>query len=112
MPHAAASHRADSSHRADRDRAARRASEPAGTIDAGSGVWVKRRSLSVTGTVDPVPLAAELTKPGREDGAGDPEPAAGMLPAGIERELRAIRAAISDLRREVRELRAGHEESD
>ena len=105
MPHAAASHRAD------RDRAAGRASEPAGAIDAGGGVWVKRWSLSVAGTVGPVPLAAELTKPGREDGAGD-GPAAGMLPAGIERELRAIHAAIADLRREVRELRAGREESD
>ena len=106
MPHAAASQIAD------RDRA----SEPAGAIDAGGGVWVKRRSLSVAGTVGPAPLAAELTKPGREDGAGDaagdPDPAAGMLPAGIKREVRAIRAAIADLRREVRELRAGHEESD
>lgn len=102
MPHAAASHIAD------RDRA----SEPAETVDAGSGIWVKRWSLSVAGTVGPVPLAAELTKPGREDAARDPAPAAGMLPAGIERELRAIHAAIDDLRREVRELRAGREESD
>jgi hypothetical protein len=111
MPHAAASPRAD------RDRAARRASEPAetvdaGSIDAGSGIWVKRWSLSIAGAVGRVPLAAELTKPGREDGAGDPDPDAGMLPAGIERELRAIRSAITDLRREVRELRAGREESD
>ena len=106
MPHAAASPRAD------RDRAARRASEPAETVDAGSGIWVKRWSLSVAGTVGPAPLAAELTKPGREDAAGDPDPAAGMLPGGIERELRAIHAAIADLRREVREFRAGREDSD
>ncbi len=135
MPHAA-----DSAHAADSDRAAQRVSEPAGAIDAGSGVWVKRWSLSVSGPVGPVPLAAELTKPGGEDGAGDPDPAAamaagaappggappggappggappggappaGMPPAGIERELRAIHSAIADLRREVRELRAGREE--
>ena len=110
MPHAADPHKADSPHLAlaDRDRA----SEPAGAVDAGGGVWVKRWSLSVAGTVGPLPLAAELTKPGREDGAGDPEPGAGMLPAGIERELRAIRSAIDDLRREVRELRAGRDDSD
>lgn len=107
MPHAADPHRADSPHLADRDRT----SEPAGAIDAGGGVWVKRWALSVAGTVGPLPLAAELTKPGREDGAGDPEPGAGMLPAGIERELRAIRSAIDDLRREVRELRAGRDDS-
>ncbi len=122
MPHAA-----DSAHAADSDRAAQRVSEPAGAIDAGSGVWVKRWSLSVSGPVGPVPLAAELTKPGGVDGVGDPDPAAAMAagaappggappagapPGGIERELRAIHSAIADLRREVRELRAGREDSD
>ena len=95
-------------HTVDRDRPVRAREAP----EAGQGVWVKRWSLSVAGTAGPLPLAAELTKPGREDGAGDPEPGAGMLPAGIERELRAIRSAIDDLRREVRELRAGRDGSD
>ena len=96
MPHAA------DPHKADRDRA----SEPAGAVDAGGGVWVKRWSLSVP-SAGPVPLATELTEPGPEDRAGSPAP-----PTGIERELRAIRSAIDDLRREVRELRAGRDDSD
>lgn len=107
-------------HTADRDRTVR-AREAA---EAGRGVWVKRWSLSVpeaglygTGAADPDPLPVELPGPDPEDDAGAPDPTAATAagtapPAGVERDLRAIHAAIADLRREVRELRAGREDSD
>lgn len=106
-------------HTADRDRAGRSRE----AAETGRGVWVKRWSLSVadprprgTGTTDPDPLLAGLPEHDTEDDAGAPQPTADTeggtgLPAGIERELRAIHSAIADLRREVRELRTGREES-
>ena len=53
---------------------------------------------------DPLNSPAALPAPSPAAMAGHP------LPAGIERELRELHAAIADLRREVRALRTGHEE--
>ena len=111
-------------HAADGERAGRRASAPAGATHAGSGVWVKRWSLSVPdagprGTVtmglDLRPL--EPAEPDREHEVGIPHsigaaPTGPPVPSGVEQELRALRAAMAELRREVRELRTGREEAD
>ena len=53
---------------------------------------------------DPLNSPAALPAPSPAAMAGHP------LPAGIERELRELHAAIADLRHEVRALRTGHEE--
>lgn len=115
-------------HAAERDRAGRRTPEPAGATHAGSGVWVKRWSLSVpdagargTGTVGRDLRSVEPPEPDREHEVGGPHPSGaaptgpptGPLPrSGVEQELRALHAAMAELRREVRELRTGREEAD
>jgi hypothetical protein len=98
------------------------APEPEEASHVGNGVWVKRWS---TGTTDPGPLTVVPPEEDPELDAGAPDPldhtplrpdpldpaATGTtLPAGIERELRAVHGAIADLRRELRELRTGREE--
>lgn len=109
-------------HAAHKDRA--RAARPTGAPDAGSAVWVKRWSLSVsdagrraTGAGGPGARAVDPPGPDLEDGTGtaDPigaEPTRMGIPAGIEQELRAIHQALADLRRDVRELRTGRQGAD
>ncbi len=111
-------------HAADGERAGRRASAPAGATRAGRGVWVKRRSLAVpdagprgAGTIGRDLRPVEPAEPDREQEIGVPHsigaaPTGPPLPSGVEQELQALRAAVAELRREVRELRTGREEAD
>ena len=109
----------------------RQALETRGTRHELHGVWVKRRSLVIgasPSTVDPTDgelIATDLpvmdleseteASDSPETPPTHPDPLnAAMsgtpLLAGLERELRTLRAAISDLRREVRALHTNRED--